>query len=1577
VDVGLYDHHRRGSKHDTSQIVDLAEVERLEAVELPVLDPDDAAYVFFTSGTTGVPKGVLGCHKGLAHFLNWQRQTFAVEPQDRSAQLTGLSFDAVLRDIFLPLTSGATLCLPVESDDLGPAQILPWLEREQISLLHTVPSLAQSWLANVPPGVSLRALRQVFSVGEPLTETLVHQWREAFPEAGEIVNIYGPTETTLTKCYYRVPADDILPGVQPVGWPLPDTQSLVLTKSDQLCGISEPGEIVIRTPFRTLGYINMPEENERWFVQNPFRNDAQDCPDGSLEFLGRLDDQVKIRGVRIEPQEISAVLNQHPAVQQAVVSIWEFETGDKRLVAYVVPDRVQFPGVSDLRGFLQKRLPDYMIPANFVLIDAVPLTPNGKIDRRALPEPEMRPELAATFVAPQTQLEELVASAWTAVLGLEQIGIHENFFEIGGHSLLATQVMSRIRQAVQVDLPLRTLFEGPTVSALAKQIEVVRQAEPRFHVPPIRSSPRNGPLPLSFSQERIWFLHQLFPKSAAYNMPSGIRIKGPLNKAALEQSFNAMVRRHEILRTTFDIVDGRPAQIIASDGSVKLPVIDLRPLSTQARENRISELLTNQAKEPFDLVNGPLLRTALLQLDEEEHILFIAAHHIISDQWSYGVFGHELMAFYETFSSENSALLLDLPIQYADFAQWQRQWLQGDVLEAQLTYWMQQLADIPVLDLPTDRPRPAIQTFSGAHQILSLSPALIEAVRVLCRQEQVTPFMFLLTIFKTLLFRYTDQADIAVGTPIANRNRLEIEGLLGTFVNTLVFRTDLSGNPRFRELLGRVREAALDIFAHQDFPFEKLVEELQPERDMSHGPLVQVLFNVQNVPFTLPEHDDLTLSPVRIGRIPAQFDLTLSVNTELDPHMLLRYNPDLFDGATIRRMSSHLQTLLEAIIADPNQRLLDLPLLTQEERQQLLIEWNDTELGYAHATCLHQLFEAQVERSPEAIAVVFEEVRLTYRELNERANQLAHYLQNLGVGPEVRVGICLQRSLDMVIGLLGILKAGGAYLPLDPAFPLDRLSYMMADAQAPVLLTQIELVLAQPLVEDLPAPLPHIVSLDKDWATIEITAGPGGKSNLSSHVTPDNLAYVIYTSGSTGKPKGVQLSHRSVVNFLTAMSQQPGLTRQDILLSVTTLSFDISVLEFFLPLIVGAQVIVVADETAYDGFRLAAELADSGATVMQATPATWRMLKESGWQGDSNLKVLCGGEALPRDLADWLVEHVGSLWNMYGPTETTVWSTMTHIEPTTSLITVGRPIANTQTYILDEQFQPTPVGIVGELYIGGDGVARGYLNRPRLTAEKFIPDPFSSQSGARLYRTGDRARYLPGGDIEFLGRKDHQVKLRGFRIELGEIEAVLNQHPAAQAVVVIVREDFPGDKRLVAYIVPQQDQLFTTSELREFLLQKLPDYMVPSAFVVLETLPLTPNKKVDRNALQAPDQSRPKLEEAFVAPRTDVEKVIAEIMADVLNIEQVGVFDSFFELGGHSLLSIQLISRLNESLFVDVPLIGFFRMPTVVGLATALLQEPQMRMRVERTAQVLLQVSRLSDQQVKEMLQEKGGSKSG
>lgn len=1017
--------------------------------------------------------------------------------------------------------------------------------------------------------------------------------------------------------------------------------------------------------------------------------------------------------------------------------------------------------------------------------------------------------------------------------------------------------------------------------------------------------PHDVAIPLSFAQQQIWLHGQMASDVPFYNETMTVYRHGPLDLATLERCLLEIIRRHEIWRTTFEVIRGEPVQIIhRAPRMFPLPLVDLRKLPEVARETEAMRLATEDARRPFDLKNGPLLRALVVRTGDEQFRLYMTIHQIIFDAvTAYRVFLPELATLYQAFVAGKPSPLPELPIQYADFAYWQQKG-EGNRTEAEhLGYWRKQLAgEISPLQWPNDRPRPALETHRGAIERFALPEHLVRNLRRLSQQEGVSVYMTLLAGFVALLHRFTGQEDIIAGSLTAGRNQAELEPLLGYFVNPLTLRVDLSGGPTFRDLLSRVRGVVLDALAHQDVPFQNVVRELRQRPDPSRNPLFQVVFSQQPQLPSLPLGWDLATEEICNGG--SKLDLMVVLDDRSDwifgP---ITYNPDLFDDSAIRRMVGNWKTLLADAAADPAKRVAELAVLTDEERNQIVTEWNDTRANYPKSLCLPALVEAQAERTPDRIAVVYEEERLSYRELNAQANQLAHYLRKLGVGPEVLVGICMERSVKMMVALLGILKAGGAYVPLDPAYPEERLAFMIKDSGLQVLVSD------EPLISTLGERVKKLVPIDKDWPLISRLS----RENPVAKVDPENLAYVIYTSGSTGRPKGVQICHRSLVNLLTSMQTRPGLTEQDSLLAITTISFDIAALELYLPLIVGARCVIAGRESSADGQRLWRMLNDYEITTMQATPSTWKLLLECGWQGKSDLKIFCGGEAMSQELAKQLIPRAGSVWNVYGPTETTVWSSLHRVTSPEGLISIGRPIANTQMYVLDRNMQPVAVGVVGELYIGGAGLARGYRNRRDLTAEKFIPNPFDCESRTPLYKTGDAARYRADGNIDCLWRLDHQVKVRGFRLELGEIESVLREHPAVADVSVIVREDRPGDQRLVAYIVQKRGESSSLKDLHNFVKERLPSYMVP-ILVELERLPLTANGKLDRRALPAPDQvelrddRRP---EAFHEP---IQRLLAGIWTNVLRVEQVSVYDNFFDLGGHSLLATQVVATLEKEL---------------------------------------------------------------
>ncbi|MBA2672061.1 non-ribosomal peptide synthetase [Ramlibacter sp.] len=1494
--------------------------------------PQHLAYVLYTSGSTGRPKGVGLPRAALSNLLNWQLHQ-PTQPRGgapRTLQFASLNFDVSFQEIFSTLCAGGTLVLVDSALRQDLERLREFIVQAKVQRVF-LPNAVLQHFAGLPPRASAAGPAcDIVSAGEALvvTDALLAYAKSL---GGDLYNQYGPTEThAVTQFRLAGELSDTWPKTPPIGRPIANAQVYLLDDAMRPVPLGVAGELHIGGAALARGYLDQPALTAERFVPNPFGPPgtrlyksgdlARHGDDGEIAYLGRIDRQVKLRGFRIELGEIEAALAELPGVREAAVLVREDQPGDRRLVAYVAIDEA--PGEDDaalaqaadrLRQSLGKRLPEHMVPGHVVFLDVLPLTPNGKVDRRTLPAPHA--VFAQAYEAPATPVEIALAAVWAGVLQVGRVGRHDNFFALGGHSLLATQVVSQVRTALNTELPLRSLFEAPTVAALAQSIEAQRSGNGATQVPAaaiVRRPKDLERLPLSYAQQRLWFLDQFEESAAFYDIAAGVRLIGKLDVNALERTLNEVVRRHEALRTTFAMVEGAPVQVIAE--CLHVP------------------LMHDEVQGRFDLGTGPLIRARLLKLGEEEHVLLFTVHHIVSDGWSMGVLVREVAALYAAYVAGQESPLPELPIQYADYAHWQRQWLSGAVLQEQLGYWKERLQGIPtLLALPTDRPRPAVQSHAGATLKFKVPAGTTAALYALGRETQTTLFMALAAAFSVLLNRYTGQSDICIGTPIANRNRAEIEPLIGFFVNTLVLRTEVDGAHSFAQLLEQVKTHALGAYAHQEIPFEHLVEALNPERSTSHAPLFQVMLVVQNTPASELRLPGLTLEPVEAEHATAKFELTLTVvEGEQELHASLEYAKELFDPHTIERMAGHFQRLLEAIGENAKQPIGDLPMLGQEEQDQLLRQWNATQVDYAEQGTLQELFEAQAGRTPESTAVCYGTEALSYGELNRRANQLAHHLKDQGVGPDVLVGICVERSLEMVVGLLAILKAGGAYVPLDPDYPPERLAFMLADAAPALVLTQHKLRGRLPAG----AAPPRIFCLDTGWSTVQ--GAPS--SNPPCANLPQHLAYVLYTSGSTGKPKGVSVIHAGLRNYLCWAREAYPLPFDKGSFVQLPLVFDATITALFVPLIAGKSVTLLPTRADPDMFGFLAT--EQAIGLLKITPAHIDLIDSTLAPQASLAQVgvaVIGGEALSAAQARaWLRRFPGSLVvNEYGPTETVVGCCVhttrsVHGEATT--LPIGRPIANTQLYVLDGAFAPVPVGVAGELYIAGEGLARGYLNRPGLTAERFVPNPFGPP-GTRMYRTGDLVRHLAHGELDYLGRIDHQVKIRGFRIELGEIEAALAARSGVREALVLAREDVPGDRRLVAYVLPAEPHAPPSPEsLRAALRESLPHYMVPAHIVALDSWPLTSNGKVDRNALPAPD-AHGEPATGYVAPRTRTEAVLARIWADVLKRERVGVEDDFFALGGHSLLATQVIAKLRAAFGGGPGLRALFEAPTVAQLA--------------------------------------------
>jgi amino acid adenylation domain-containing protein len=1527
----------------------------------PRTGPSDLVYVIFTSGSTGLPKGAMVEQRGMLNHLLAKVEDLALGAADVVAQTASQCFDISVWQHLAPLLVGGRVHIYPDEVAHDPARLLERAGRDGLTVLESVPSLLrliveEARRAALPP--SLPALRWMIATGEALPTELCREWAAAWP-AIPLVNAYGPTECADRVSHHVLvaPPKESVPRV-PIGRPIRATRFYVVDPELRRLPIGVAGELCVGGAGVGRGYLNAPERTAGVFVPDPFAarpgsrlyrtgDRVRRLADGTFDFMGRIDHQVKVRGFRIELGEIESVLGQYPAVRQSVVLAQETGLSERALVAYVVADLTGDDADRALRSFLHERLPEYMVPAGFVFLEEMPLTPNGKIDRRTLLARGASFSAREDFVAPRNPVEDSLAGIWAQVLRADRIGVYDNFFELGGQSLLATQVVSRIREAFGVELPVRVLFQKPTVAGLAEGIEIamLRGRGIPDALPMIRI-PRDGVLEPSFGQERFWFIDQFRPGLTAYNIFGAVRMRGELHLPTLQRSFDELMRRHEVLRTTFAAVDGRPVQVIHPPSGIRIPVADLRGLPEEIRPVVARRLNNEEPQYPFDLANGPLIRCVLLRVADDEHVLAVTAHHIVYDVWSRELLIRELGRLYEAFWHDRSSPLSELAIQYADFAWWQRRWLRGEVLDSQLAYWKKQLAGVTSgSELPSDRPRPPVQSFRGARVLHALPAATTAELKELSKRQGVTLFMTLLAGFDTFLHVYTGEEDIVVGSPIANRNRAETEALIGFFVNTQVLRTGLSGRPTFRQLLGRVRETALNAYAQQDLAFEQLVTELQASRDPARQPLFQVLFNfLTNYKPILMELPGLTLSPEPNHSGAVQFDLICSIY-EADGalHFSADYSTDLFEHSTVVRLMEHYANLLEAAVADPDRTFSELPFWRPEEERQILVNWNATRTAYPREAALPELFAEVAAQWPDAPALLAPAAgerssgEWTYRRLDEESNRLARRLRALGVGVESRVGLSMSRSPELILGTLAILKAGGAYVPLDASYPDERLAFMLADAG-------VRLVLVSAATQERVAALAPVFPIEEEgWLQEEA-------SPLDVRVPAESLAYVIYTSGSTGRPKGVAVPHRAITRLVRETNYVrlgPGERTGH----VANISFDAATYEIWGALLTGAAVVVTPREVVLTPADFAGWIQEQGITSMFLTSALFtRMARELPDAFATMSELLVGGEAVDPAAARRVLagQPPRRLLNGYGPTESTTfaaWHLIREVPPDATSVPIGRPLANTTLYVLSRSGAAVPAGALGELCIGGDGLAWGYLNRPELTAERFVPHPW--ESGERLYRTGDLVRLRSDGAIDYLGRLDQQVKIRGFRIELEEIEAVLCSHRAVREAAVVAVEAkrgsgdddepdaaSPGYHRLAACLVLQPGEPEPQAHaLRTFLKERLPEYMVPSGFAILPSLPLTPNGKVDRRALAAAELSRLAPEADYVAPRTPLEESLARIWAELLEVERVGIHDSFFDLGGHSLLTTRLVSRIRDAFQLEVPLQTFFEDPTVAGMA--------------------------------------------
>ncbi|MFN0039133.1 MAG: amino acid adenylation domain-containing protein [Burkholderiales bacterium] len=1504
--------------------------------------PDQLAYMIYTSGSTGKPKGAKNHHRGICNRLLWMQDEYRLSSADTVMQKTPFSFDVSVWEFFWPLMTGARLVVARPGGHRDPAYLVDLIEQQGITVLHFVPSMLQIFVEERGLG-RCGSLRHVMCSGEALPYELQEKFFSRL--SAELHNLYGPTEAAVDVTYWKCQRGSDL-RIVPIGRPVANTQCYVLDPALKPVPVGEVGELHLGGVQVGYGYHNRPELTAEKFIADPFRGEpgarlyktgdlARYLPDGAIEYLGRIDDQVKIRGFRIELGEIESRLRQHTGISDCAVVAREDHGGQKRLVAYLVPFDKAAVSVQELRTFVQQKLPEYMIPAAFVTLDALPLSPNGKLDRKALPVPvQSRPELANPYLAPRVSEEMLLADIWSEVLQVQPVGVRDNYFELGGDSIRVIQMLARARHK-GMHLTLEQVYKEQTIEKLVPFLRPISidsaqtpgtqpfelvTAEDRAKLP----QELDDAYPLSALQEGMHFHSNLNPASAIFHDIFSYKIFAAFDQAKLESALEQLVARHPSLRASYDFAGySEPLQLVHKKVRAPFTVQNLSHLAPAEQLEALVAWFEIEKRRPFMWEEAPLVRFHAQRYGERQFQFVVSIHHMIFDGWSLAAFVTELFQDYFSMLAGARRAVPPLRANYRDFVALERRAARS---EEHRRFWSDRLANATRSRAPR---WPASMCKGGLEQVRGpeiIVPAkVLEGLKQMAQATGVPLRTVLHAAHMKVMSVVYGTSDVLSGVLTNGRQEeLDTEQVVGLFLNSAPFRMQLPGGS-WMDLCRQTFEAEQEMIPYRRLPL------IEAHKLAGGQTLFEVLFDFVNfhVFRGLEGYPNCRLERghyFEANDIPLGAYFLLDTNsTELEFHF--DYLPDQFPEEQIRELSGYYLNTVVAMVADPTARYELFSPLSETEKKKLTVEWNRTTREFEKDATLHWLIEQQVARSPDAVAVAFEDKHLTYRELNQRANRLAHYLRHLGVGPDVLVGIHVDRSLEMLVGLLGILKAGGAYVPLDPSYPKDRLAFMLGDARAPVLLTQ------KRLVESLTAQGTRAVCLDSDWDEI----ARYGQQDPERRSTAESLAYVIYTSGSTGKPKGVEVPNRAVVNFLRSMQREPGLDQHDVLLAVTPLSFDIAGLELFLPLLVGARIELVSREIAVDGTRLLEKISDSRATTLQATPSTLRLLLEAGWQAGSQLKILCGGEPLPRELADQLLTRSISLWNMYGPTETTIWSSTDKVQQGVGPVPIGRPIANTQLYILDPHLQPVPVGVPGELHIGGVGVARGYLDQPKLTAEKFTRNPFASQTDARLYKTGDLARHLLDGRIEFLGRNDFQVKVRGFRIELGEIESRLAQHPAIREAVVVAREDSPGDKRLVAYYTVAKTAESTASTvdaeaLRKHLSSVLPDHMVPAAYVALDALPHTPNGKLDRKALPTPEGTA-YAARTYEAPDGEIEIKLAQIWADVLKVERVGRQDNFFELGGHSLLAIRVVSRVRQTLSVELPLRDLFAAPTIAGLA--------------------------------------------
>ena len=1506
-------------------------------------NPAKPGYILYTSGSTGKPKGVPVNQHAVVNLVNSMTRLLSFTVQDILLAVTTISFDIAELEMYMPLFIGAKLVIATQETATDMDLLAEKMVDCKATVFQATPVTFKMLMISGWQGK--KDLKLIIG-GEALSKELV---RQLLPRCAGVWNSYGPTETAIYSVVrHNTTEDTVGEGYVPIGRPIDNTTCYILNKKLVPVPIGIPGELYIGGDGISPGYLNLPDQTSERFITNPFGKSPLEkiyktgdlvtyFNDGNMVFLNRLDTQVKIRGFRIELGEIESAVAQYDVVKDNVVIVREDVPGDKKLVGYIILKENREVDLAELKHFLTTTLPDYMIPATFVVMEKFPVTLNGKVDRKLLPVPiDSTSQVTAKYVAPVSQIEKELTAIWSEVLKIKKIGITDNFFELGGNSLVGVLLINRIKKVSNVKITLALLFKLQTIEEIAKDIQNQNSqddvTEPVPKIPHHDGS--SNVFALSPGQKRLWFVENFEPGGRAYNMPFEYHIKGELDETLFEKSIHTLICRHESLRTVIQTTDGEPVQKVLEPAAFHLTIGNLEHLSVAEKSIQAEKHSLENDMHLFNLETGPLFIIKLLKLSPTDWTLLFNMHHSITDGWSVRILVEELGLIYSGLKGNTPVILPEMPITYSDFAVWQNKWLTGEECSNQLSYWIKELKGAPeLLQLPMDFQRPKTQTYDGDEVEFTIDRETTRQLHHFSKQNKGSLFITMLSIFNTLISRYASQEEFLIGIPISGRTFEEQESVVGMFINNFPMRVTPLDQMTFPEMLEMCRKKFYEAYDNQNLPIDRIVEELHVSRTPNISPLFQVMFNLLEM-----FDEEISLAGSKMEwvdrrRQVAQFDFSLHIyEIKGTLNCVLEYNTNLFKRSRMERMAGHFMEMVSSLMQNPDQKIRKIPILTEKEKEITLGEWNATTVEFPREKCIHQLFEEQVIKTPGIIAIRDDRKAITYAELNQKANKLARYLHDSGATEGSLVSICMERSTDILVALLAVLKTGCTYIPLDPIYPKDRLALILEDGNPALMITE------KKLLESLPQTETRNIFIEEYESYQHYSA-----ENTSFLVTPNTVAYLIYTSGSTGKPKGVQLEHFSVVNFLASMAKQPGITPDDIILAVTTISFDIAGLEMYLPILYGASIFVASQETSMNPDLLIQKIEESKATILQATPVTFRMLNSAEWGGAKGLKILCGGEAMPKDLAYDLISKCGELWNMYGPTETTVWSTVEKVEVDENdkigYINLGRPIDNTFIYVLNSEFLPVPIGYPGELFIGGDGLARGYFNLPAMTQEKFIPDPFSDIPGARMYRTGDLVQQTEDGKLEFLNRVDSQVKIRGFRIELGEIESAISQYGTIKNNVTIVREDTPGDKRLVAYII-KEDEEVDIAELRQFLKTKIPDYMVPSAFVFIDQFPLTPNGKIDRKVLPSPVEA-PQQEKEYIEPKTETEKRLAAIWSEVLKIKQIGTDEDFFEIGGHSMVAVTLMVKIEKELGTRLPLAVLFDHSNIHDMAKLLDQKSE------------------------------------